>query len=424
MVAMWSIVGVLMLGWAIAMPPKPKMKRRPAAAGSAEPSAMNSPAVTVAPSSVVPSDAGGSPAPSGASEERKAKCAKSRARPPSSAVDAEEVLEEAAEEPEAMNGVEADEEVNGQERPSREPQVQVKSEGSSPRSKAKGAQYAPKGTFRDLKAANSMLASLRQQKNGNDPVKAAKASQALDMYQKMDWESKESMVQRSKAKARGSMKWLDEWMESRSKDDATAIGWNENWRSPGQVLKHLGLTLKDFDTREQARAHVDEEVRRNQTTAGTLESHPPKIDESNWLMSRYFWVIDQGKTRKVAPSPPPRPLASLGLGREEDIGGQDRGAGGRGRPPGHLQDGHGQAQRAVEQPRRRQQEGHQRRTARNLPGRARERSGQAGGRGQRSAQGRHACSQGLEGLLQEGRQAAEEPPPTEKELRGQGQGRC
>ncbi|CAK0888279.1 unnamed protein product [Prorocentrum cordatum] len=143
---------------------------------------------------------------------------------------------------------------------------------------------APKGA-RDQVATNEMLTGSCQQKAGKDPDKAVKAAAALEMHHQPGWEEKESMAERCKGnEARGSMKWIDDWMGTRSKECATAAGWNENWRGPGQVLQLLGLNLSDFETREEALAFVAKEVRRNQVASGTLESHPPKIDESSWLM--------------------------------------------------------------------------------------------------------------------------------------------
>eukprot|EP00959_Pyramimonas_sp_CCMP1952_P320286 6702643-Pyramimonas_sp.AAC.1 len=80
-----------------------------------------------------------------------------------------------------------------------------------------------------------MMTGVRQQKSGKDPEKAAKAAAALEMHHRLGWEEKGSMVERCKGnKTRGSMKWVDDWMETRSKHGATAVGWNQNWRGPGQ----------------------------------------------------------------------------------------------------------------------------------------------------------------------------------------------
>ena len=173
--------------------------------------------------------------------------------------------------------------------------------------------------MRDHEASNKMLGALRQQAKGQDKAKAAKAAEALTVYHKMEWDEKESMVQRHKQnKTRGSLKWVDEFMDARTKDDTTKIGWNENYRSPGQVLQLLGMSLRDFADHEQAKAFLTEEVRRNQETMGTATKYPPKIDPDNWLMSRYFWVIDEGKSRTPpAFLPPPRPRGRGGEGEGE-----------------------------------------------------------------------------------------------------------
>ena len=180
---------------------------------------------------------------------------------------------------------------------------------------------APRGSqVRDHEASNLMLSSLRQQSKGNDPEKAAKAAKALDVYHSMEWEEKEVMVQRHRQnKKRGSLTWIDEFMESRTKDDTTKIGWNENYRSPGQVLQLLGMSLGDFADHGKAQAFITEEVRRNQEQTGTATKYPPKIDPDNWLMSRYYWVIDEGKSRtpRAFKLPPPRPRGRGGEGEGE-----------------------------------------------------------------------------------------------------------
>ena len=265
----------------------------------------------------------------------------------------------------------------------------VKREQSSPPARA------PKGIKRDLVAANKMLASLRQTRDGNDPEKAKQAENTLAVYKNLGWDQKESMVTRFKSKSgRGSMKWIDEWTETRTKEDDTVLKWNENWHGPGKILSMLGYTLRDFDSREEAKDRVTKEVRRNQERFGTLESHPPKIDEEDWLSSEYFWTIDDGKTRTVAPPPPPSLPRSLARerGREGDPAGQDRGAG----AGPHLQDDFGQAHREARVPGPEPPEGHQERWARSLPGRARGQRDQAGGGGQRSERSCHACLQSLE----------------------------
>ncbi|CAK0906635.1 unnamed protein product [Prorocentrum cordatum] len=260
--AAMSLSGALLLGWLIAMSPK----KRPAAVGGA-----------------AGGDAG---SPEG---ERKPKAAKSQAKPPPAAAKGPP-----ADAPPASNADEAAAEADAEGQAGADGGVRL--EAGSPRKRA------PKGA-RDQVAPNRMLTGLRQQKSGKDPEEAAKAAAALEMHLKLGWEEKESMVERCRGnKTRGSMKWIDDWMETRNKDDATAAGWNEKWRGLGQALQLLGLNLSDSETREEARAFVIEEVHRNQVDSGTLESHPPKIDESNWLMSRYFWVVDQGKTRAVAPA--------------------------------------------------------------------------------------------------------------------------
>ena len=174
--------------------------------------------------------------------------------------------------------------------------------------------------MRDHEASNKMLGALRQTAKGQDKAKAAKAAEALTVYHKMEWDEKESMVQRHKAnKTRGSLKWVDEFMEARTKDDTTKIGWNENYRSPGQVLQLLGMSLGDFEDHGKAQAFITEEVRRNQEQMGTATKYPPKIDPDNWLMSRYFWVIDEGRSRtpRAFKLPPPRPRGRGGEGEGE-----------------------------------------------------------------------------------------------------------
>ena len=200
----------------------------------------------------------------------------------------------------------------------------------SPRGGAQHACRAPKSVKRDHVASNRMLTCLRQQRDGNDPEKAKKAEDALELYRNLGWDEKESLVTRFKSnKTRGSMKWIDEWSETRTKEDDTVLKWNENWHGPGKILSLLGYSLRDFPSREEAKDRVTKEVRRNQERFGTLESHPPRIDEDDWLSSEYFWVVDDGKTRKVAPPPPPSLPRSLARerGREGDPAGQDRGAG-------------------------------------------------------------------------------------------------
>ena len=207
----------------------------------------------------------------------------------------------------------------------------VKREAESPRGSSRGGvQRRPKSVKRDHVNSNRMLSLLRNQRDGQDPEKAAAAVKALDLYRTLDWDEKESMVTRFKEnKTRGCMKWLEEWVETRSKSDDTILGWNENWHGPGQILKILGYQLSDFETREEAKERVTKDVLRNQMKFGTLESHPPRVDEDDWLSSEYFWVVDNGKSRRVAPPPPPALPRSLARerGREGDIAGQDRGAG-------------------------------------------------------------------------------------------------
>ena len=207
----------------------------------------------------------------------------------------------------------------------------VKREAQSPRESSRGGgRRRPKSVKRDHVNSNRMLSLLRNQRDGQDPVKAAAAVKALDLYKNLEWDEKESMVTRFKEnKTRGCMKWLEEWVETRSKSDDTILGWNENWHGPGQILKILGYQLSDFETREEAKERVTKDVLRNQIKFNTLESHPPRVDEDDWLSSEYFWVADNGKSRRVAPPPPPALPRSLAReqGGEGDIAGQDRGAG-------------------------------------------------------------------------------------------------
>ena len=292
---MWSLVGAVLLGWMIAMSPKrtraPGARiglKRPAAARGGD-------------------KEGSDDEPDEGARDPRAKPRATKSAPPKppetlsqseAAEGAEEQHEEAAEAGSAPD---------------------VKEEAGSP------SKYTPKGVARrDYAEGNRMLAGLRAQKTGKDPEKAAKAAEALDLYGKLGWEEKESMVSRFRSRpAGGGTKWIDDWMEHRKKDDATSVGYNENWRGPGQVLQLLGMGIRDFDDKEKAQEFVTEEVRRNQEKHGTLESHPPRIDDQNWLMSRYFWVVDNGTTRKVAPPPPPRPpwaeggAPSLGRGWSE-----------------------------------------------------------------------------------------------------------
>ena len=113
--------------------------------------------------------------------------------------------------PETLSQSEAAEGAEGQpeeaaEAGSAEPDV--KEEAGSP------SKYTPKGVVRrDYAEGNRMLAGLRAQKTGKDPEKAAKAAEALDLYGKLGWEEKESMVSRFRSRpAGGGTKWIDDWM--------------------------------------------------------------------------------------------------------------------------------------------------------------------------------------------------------------------
>ena len=321
----FSICGAVILGWVLAMAPKMK---RPAAAGErltedddetdSEPLQHGEPRQR-APGSEA-SDGGVAAAM--ASAGMVAPRARRQGAATGSSVASPASQAEGAAEPEAPSDHVSD----GGERG-------VKREAQSPRESSRGGarrranQDAPK---RDHVNSNRMLSLLRNQRDGQDPVKAAAAVKALDLYKNLEWDEKESMVTRFKEnKTRGCMKWLEEWVETRSKSDDTILGWNENWHGPGQILKILGYQLSDFETREKARERVEKDVLRNQIKFNTLQSHPPRVDEDDWLSSEYFWVADNGKTRRVAPPPPPALPRSLAReqGGEGDIAGQDRGAG-------------------------------------------------------------------------------------------------
>ena len=314
----FSICGAVILGWVLAMAPKMK---RPAAAGErqtedddetdSEPLQHGEPRQR-APGSEA-SDGGVAAAMAAPRARRQGAATGSSVASPASQA-------EGAAEPEAT----ADHASDGGERG-------VKREAQSPRGSSRGGgRRRPKSVKRDHVNSNRMLSLLRNQRDGQDPEKAAAAVKALDLYKNLEWDEKESMVTRFKEnKTRGSMKWLEEWIETRSKSDDTILGWNENWHGPGQILKILGYQLSDFESREEAKERVTKDVLRNQIKFGTLESHPPRVDEDDWLSSEYFWVVDNGKSRRVAPPPPPALPRSLAReqGGEGDIAGQDRGAG-------------------------------------------------------------------------------------------------
>ena len=318
----FSICGAVILGWVLAMAPKMK---RPAAAGARETEddeTDEEPLQHGEPRQRAPGSeaSDGGVAAAMASAGMVAPRARRQGAATGSSVASPASQAEGAAEPEAT----ADHASDGGERG-------VKREAQSPRESSRGGgRRRPKSVKRDHVNSNRMLSLLRNQRDGQDPEKAAAAVKALDLYRTLDWDEKESMVTRFKEnKTRGCMKWLEEWVETRSKSDDTILGWNENWHGPGQILKILGYQLSDFESREEAKERVTKDVRRNQEKFGTLESHPPRVDEDDWLSSEYFWVVDNGKTRRVAPPPPPALPRSLARerGREGDIAGQDRGAG-------------------------------------------------------------------------------------------------
>ena len=98
-----------------------------------------------------------------------------------------------------------------------------------------------------------------------------------------------------------SLKWAFHFNATLSDVDTTTVTKDENYLTPGEILKANGRSIVEFETEEEALADVQYLVEKNQRVhSWSNADFPPDVDTERPMYSQFYYIKDHGKRRQLA----------------------------------------------------------------------------------------------------------------------------
>ena len=98
----------------------------------------------------------------------------------------------------------------------------------------------------------------------------------------------------------GSLKWAFNFKIELTHEDTTEMSRNEDYRTPGEILKCNGRLIDSFPSIEEAMVDVLYLVEKNQMQQRwTNEPHPAVLDEKMPAYSKFWYVKSNGATELI-----------------------------------------------------------------------------------------------------------------------------
>ena len=131
-------------------------------------------------------------------------------------------------------------------------------------------------------------------------IPAEEAANALELYQTITDHTSRALFLASFERESGGpgklgFKWTHDFKKTLDHQNITEVGATENMLSRPQILKHIGLSLADFKTQQQALDFADVEIARNKAEF----EHQGETEKSSDgpLHDRFQFVVGHGKKR-------------------------------------------------------------------------------------------------------------------------------
>ena len=134
------------------------------------------------------------------------------------------------------------------------------------------------------------------------PQEKGDAEAALRKYETLvDSESRAGFLRMFQEKGPNNLKWAITFNASLTDLETTTKKLQDNYLSPGEILKANGRQMMEFETTEEAMSDVQYLVEKNQKQHNwSNDEFPPDVDNERPLYSKFYYIKDLGKSNEFS----------------------------------------------------------------------------------------------------------------------------